>query len=254
MGRGAVNQKGPEAAFIAALHAIRGAGKKMPVNLVLVAEGEEEIGSPHFRQVVNEPEVAAALKQTVGVVMPGAESGSRRQGERAARREGRHRGRARVERREVGSRSREGRPLVEPRAARQPRVPSRPGARDARDADGDPAIEGFGREARAPTPEQKKLLDVASQRLSESTAKSLLAAKRWAHDKSWRDSLEQFLFTPTVNIEGSSRGTPGRAARRSSRTGRGEARPAARAGHDVRPRSRAARRRICRSAASATSR
>ena len=29
MGRGAVNQKGPEAAFLAALHAIRGAGKKM---------------------------------------------------------------------------------------------------------------------------------------------------------------------------------------------------------------------------------
>src|SRR5213079_906442 len=39
IGRGAVNQKGPEAAFLAALHAMRGAGKKMPVNLVMVAEG-----------------------------------------------------------------------------------------------------------------------------------------------------------------------------------------------------------------------
>ena len=48
VGRGAVNQKGPEAAFLAALHAIRGAGKKLPVNLVMVAEGEEEIGSPHI--------------------------------------------------------------------------------------------------------------------------------------------------------------------------------------------------------------
>jgi hypothetical protein len=57
MGRGAVNQKGPEAAFLAALHAIHGAGRKCPVNLVLVAEGEEEIGSPHFRQVVHRPEV-----------------------------------------------------------------------------------------------------------------------------------------------------------------------------------------------------
>src|ERR1044071_7225627 len=44
MGRGAVNQKGPEATFLAALHAIRAAGKKLPVNLVLVAEGEGEIG------------------------------------------------------------------------------------------------------------------------------------------------------------------------------------------------------------------
>src|SRR4026209_839626 len=45
IGRGAVHQKGPEAAIPAALHAIRGAGNKTPVNLVMVAKGEEEIGS-----------------------------------------------------------------------------------------------------------------------------------------------------------------------------------------------------------------
>src|SRR5213075_1566133 len=72
VGRGAVNQKGPESAFLAALHAIRGAGKKMPVNLVLVAEGEEEIGSPHIGQLVHRPEVEAALRKTVGVFMPAA--------------------------------------------------------------------------------------------------------------------------------------------------------------------------------------
>ena len=33
VGRGAVNQKGPQATFLAALHAIRGAGRKLPVNL-----------------------------------------------------------------------------------------------------------------------------------------------------------------------------------------------------------------------------
>ena len=63
MGRGAVNQKGPQASLLAALHAIRGAGQKMPVNLVLVAEGEEEIGSPHFPQIVRRPEVQAALSK-----------------------------------------------------------------------------------------------------------------------------------------------------------------------------------------------
>jgi acetylornithine deacetylase/succinyl-diaminopimelate desuccinylase-like protein len=72
VGRGAVNQKGPESAFIAALHAIRGAGKKMPVNLVLVAEGEEEIGSPHIGQIVRNPEVEKALAGTLGVIMPSA--------------------------------------------------------------------------------------------------------------------------------------------------------------------------------------
>src|SRR2546423_10351070 len=57
IGRGAVNQKGPEAAFLAALHAIKGTNKKMPVNLVMVAEGEEEIGSPHIAQIALKPEV-----------------------------------------------------------------------------------------------------------------------------------------------------------------------------------------------------
>src|ERR1700736_3282739 len=72
VGRGAVNQKGPESAFLAALHAINGAGKKMPVNLVMVAEGEEEIGSPHIPQLVRRPEVLDALKNCVGVFMPSA--------------------------------------------------------------------------------------------------------------------------------------------------------------------------------------
>src|SRR5580692_4348395 len=52
IGRGATNQKGPEATFLAALHALKAAGRKPPVNIVLVAEGEEKIASPHFRQVV----------------------------------------------------------------------------------------------------------------------------------------------------------------------------------------------------------
>jgi acetylornithine deacetylase/succinyl-diaminopimelate desuccinylase-like protein len=72
VGRGAVNQKGPEAAFLAALHAIRGANQKMPVNLVMVAEGEEEIGSPHIKQLAHRPEVQEALKKCGGVFMPSA--------------------------------------------------------------------------------------------------------------------------------------------------------------------------------------
>src|SRR2546430_393449 len=64
IGRGAVNQKGPEAAFLAALYAIRGAGRKMPVNLVMVAEGEEEIGSPHIGQLVHRAAPRAAARST----------------------------------------------------------------------------------------------------------------------------------------------------------------------------------------------
>src|SRR5579872_7021915 len=70
IGRGAVNQKGPEATLIAALHAFQAAGRKLPVNLVFVGEGEEEIGSPHFPQIVHKPEILAALRKCEGVFMP----------------------------------------------------------------------------------------------------------------------------------------------------------------------------------------
>ena len=72
VGRGAVNQKGPESVFLAAVHAIQGSGRKLPVNLVMVAEGEEEIGSPHIPQLVRRPEVIAALKKTDGIFLPDA--------------------------------------------------------------------------------------------------------------------------------------------------------------------------------------
>src|SRR6266480_2536321 len=78
MGRGAVNQKGPENAFLSALMAFRAAGKKLPVNLVLVCEGEEEIGSPHFREMIVTPEVMAGLRKCAGVFMP--EAGQDRDG------------------------------------------------------------------------------------------------------------------------------------------------------------------------------
>jgi len=50
VGRGATNTKGPQIALLAALRAFKAAREKLPVNLVLVCEGEEEIGSPNFSE------------------------------------------------------------------------------------------------------------------------------------------------------------------------------------------------------------
>src|SRR5581483_4863353 len=72
MGRGAVNQKGPQNSFLSALQAFKAAGKKLPINLVLVCEGEEEIASPHFREIVTHPEVMSELKKCAGIFMPEA--------------------------------------------------------------------------------------------------------------------------------------------------------------------------------------
>jgi len=202
VGRGAVNQKGPEAAFLAALHAIRGAGKKPPVNLVLVAEGEEEIGSPHFRQIVERPEVTAALKRCSGVFMPSAVqdpdgSVAVSLGAKGV-----------VELELVASGEKWGRgPAKDVHSSNRARLDS-PAFHLVQalatlvTADGDPAIDGFAGAARPPSDAQRAMLDTAASRVSEETAKQLLSAQRWAHDLSWRASLERYFFSPTVNIEG----------------------------------------------------
>lgn len=53
MARGAMNQKGPERAFLNAVEAILATTGELPVNLMVVAEGEEELGSPHFPEIID---------------------------------------------------------------------------------------------------------------------------------------------------------------------------------------------------------
>ena len=202
MGRGAVNQKGPEAAFLAALHAIRGAGRKPPVNLVLIAESEEEIGSPNFRDAVYKAEVKSALEKCLGIFMPSAAQDpdggvTVSLGAKGV-----------VELELVSSGAKWGRgPKKDVHSSNRARLDSPAfhlvqALNTLVTADGDPAIEGFADAAKAATAEQKAILDAAAARIDEATAKKMLSTDRWVHDLAWRPSLEQFLFKPTVNIEG----------------------------------------------------
>ena len=68
MARGATNQKGPERAFLNALEAIVATKGKLPVNLLVVAEGEEELGSLHYGEVISKYE--QRLRKADGVFFP----------------------------------------------------------------------------------------------------------------------------------------------------------------------------------------
>jgi len=202
MGRGAVNQKGPEAAFLAALHAFRGAGRKLPVNLVLVAEGEEEIGSPHFAEVVRRPDVLAALAKTTGVFMPSASQGSDGEVTVSLGAKGV------VELELIAEGAAWGRgPAKDVHSSNRARLDS-PSFHLVQalatlvTADGDPAIDGFADKARPVSAEEAKLIDLAAQRQSEAEAKKQLGVKAWAHNASWREALAALVSRPTVNIEG----------------------------------------------------
>jgi acetylornithine deacetylase/succinyl-diaminopimelate desuccinylase-like protein len=203
VGRGAVNQKGPEATFLAALHAMRGAGKKMPVNLVFVAEGEEEIGSPHFPQVVRKPEIAAALKKCTSVFMPYAAQGLNGEVTMTLGAKGV------VELELVSSGARWGRgPKKDLHSSNKARVDSP--AWHLVEAlvtlvspDGnDPVVEGFAAKALPLSDSDKKMIAEAARRLSEADAKKQMGVDHWVHDVSWQESLELLCSRPTINIEG----------------------------------------------------
>jgi len=203
VGRGAVNQKGPEGAFLAALHAIRGAGRKLPVNLVLVAEGEEEIGSPHFPQVVRRPEVMQALAKCAGITMPSA--AQEPDGEVTINLGAK----GIIECELVASGEKWGRgPAKDIHSSLRAAVDS-PSFHlvKALDAlvttDGvDPAIDGWFERVRALSPAEQKMIDTAAQRLSEDTKKKQYGVRRWVRDLPFRPAWMRLAAQPTVNIEG----------------------------------------------------
>jgi len=202
VGRGAVNQKGPEAAFLAALHAIRGAGKKMPVNLAMVAEGEEEIGSPHIGQLVHRSEVESALRNTIGVFMPAASQDldgivTVSLGAKGV-----------VELELVSTGEKWGRgPAKDIHSSLKAMVDSPAWhlvkALDTLvSADGNTITIDNYPQPRPMSAEEKAMIAEASKRRSETQAKKSLSVQHWIDDLPWQQANERLESQPTVNIEG----------------------------------------------------
>jgi acetylornithine deacetylase/succinyl-diaminopimelate desuccinylase-like protein len=203
IGRGAVNQKGPEATFLAALHAINAAGRKMPVNFVFVAEGEEEIGSPHFPEVVHKPEVEQELKKCVGIFMPMASQdpdGSVTVTLGA-------KGVIEVELTCNGEKWGRG-PLKDIHSSNKARVDSpvwhlvKALSTLVSEDGNEPAIPELTRNVRPLTAQEKALIDTAAKRLNENAAKKVMGVKKWVRDISWTGALQRMAGAPTINIEG----------------------------------------------------
>jgi acetylornithine deacetylase/succinyl-diaminopimelate desuccinylase-like protein len=203
VGRGAVNQKGPESAFLSALHAFKAAGKKPPVNLVLVCEGEEEIGSPHFPEVVRNPKVTAALKKCIGIFVPSAGQDPDGSIEISLGAKGV------VELELVSSGERWGRgPKHDVHSSLEAQVDSPSwhlikALNTLVGPDGHtPAVTGFADKAKPLTPAQVKMVQDAAARRKEATIKKQLGVDHWVHDANWLDSLVLLESKPTINIEG----------------------------------------------------
>ena len=203
MGRGAVNQKGPEASFLAALHAIRAAGARLPVNIVLVCEGEEEIGSPNFRQIATKPNVLAALKTCEGIFIPASWQ------DRNGNVQVNLGSKGVVELELVASGEKWGRgPKTDVHSSLKAMVDSPAWRLVAAlqtlvSADGNtPAIEGWFENVRPLTTREKALIRAAAKLGDEAQQKQLYGVKYWIDNLSYEDALIRLAEQPTVNIEG----------------------------------------------------
>jgi acetylornithine deacetylase/succinyl-diaminopimelate desuccinylase-like protein len=203
VGRGAVNSKGPQGAFLAAVHAIRGAGQKLPVNLVFVCESEEEIGSPHIAQIVRRPDVAAALGKCVGVLTPSSAQGldgtvTLSLGAKGV-----------VELELVSTGEKWGRgPKLDVHSSNKARLDSPAwhlveALASLVSPDGNtPVIDHYLDKVRTVSAAENAMIDGAAKRQNEELLKKQLGVQRWVHDVSFRESLELLCSRPTINIEG----------------------------------------------------
>ncbi len=203
MGRGAVNQKGPQNALLSALMAFKAAGKPLPINLVLVCEGEEEIGSPHFGEIVMTPDVLQALKSCVGVLLASADQKSDGSLEVELGAKGI------VELELVASGDSWGRgPRKDIHSSLEAQVDSPSwhliqALNTLVLADGHtPAVAGFFDLVKPLTERQKQMVANYAARVPEQVMQKELGVSHWVHDLNWHDSLLRLYSQPTINIEG----------------------------------------------------
>jgi acetylornithine deacetylase/succinyl-diaminopimelate desuccinylase-like protein len=203
VGRGATNTKGPQIAALAALHAFRAAGVKQPVNLVLVAEGEEEIGSPNFHEIVFRPQVERALRQCLGIISPAGRQAPDGSVEVPLGAKGI------VELELVATGAKWGRgPRLDIHSSLMAKVDSPAwhlvqALNTLVKADGHtPAVARFFDRVKPLTPRQRQILEAAIPRKSEADTKRALGVQRWIDDASWPDALLKLVSQPTINIQG----------------------------------------------------
>jgi acetylornithine deacetylase/succinyl-diaminopimelate desuccinylase-like protein len=202
-GRGAANHKGPEATFLAAIHAFRDAGVELPVNLVLLAEGEEEIGSPNFRKTLDDAEVLAAFQGADAVFMPTGMQGV--SGEISIYlgakgiieceliASGEAWGRGPVHDTHSGMKAAVDSPVWRLVEALNTLV---------EDGGNKPAIDGWYEHYKPLTERQLELIAAEAKIGKEEETKKAIGITRWMNDMPYAQALQYLTGEPTINIEG----------------------------------------------------
>lgn len=212
MARGATNQKGPERAFLNALASIIAVEGKLPVNLMVLAEGEEELGSPNYGQLVDRYE--ARLRTADGVFFPfnsqGADGGIAMsmgvKGILYMEMESRGGAWGGPSRSEIHGSYKV---IVDAPAWRLTQALASLTSRDGNTI----TVPGYYNGIRPPTLEEQRLINALVSRGGEESALAGLGVQRYIDGLSGRDLLVRQFYHPTLNINGFASGYAGEGAK-----------------------------------------
>lgn len=201
MARGAINQKGPERAFLNALESIIAIDGKLPVNLMVAAEGEEELGSPHYPQIVDAYE--ERMREADGVLFPMSV-------QRPNGKPGMFLGVKGILYFEMESK---GGPWGGPQNAEihgsykaivdSPTLRLIQAIASLTTRDGNTIlVPGYYDGIRPPTPEEQELINGAAATRDDGRILQSLGITRWIDGLSGRDAIVESLYLPSLNVDG----------------------------------------------------
>jgi acetylornithine deacetylase/succinyl-diaminopimelate desuccinylase-like protein len=201
MARGASNQKGPQRAFLNALQSIIDVTGTLPVNVMITAEGEEEIGSVHFPQIVAAYE--DRLRNADGVLFPmnGKRPGGdiimdlgvkgivyweieAIGGDWGGPREHEVHGSYRV--------------IIDSPVLRLVQAIASMTSQDGNTV----LVPGFYDGLRGPTAEEERLINGMLAIWDDAAMQEALAVSRWIDGLTGRDAILEYLYMPTLNVDG----------------------------------------------------
>ena len=201
MARGATNQKGPQRAFLNAIESIIAVEGTLPVNLMVLAEGEEELGSPHYGQLVDQFE--DRLKTADGAFFPFNSQGPAGNvslslgvkgilyieieytggdwgGPTQAEIHGSYKA------------------IVDSPTLRLVQALSSLVSKDGNTI----LVPGYYDPIRPPTDEEQRLINAMADTWNDEEQQASLGVRKWIDGVTGRDAIMRYLYHPTLNIDG----------------------------------------------------
>ncbi len=200
--RGAINTKGELRAFLNACESIKATGEEIPVNLLFVAEGEEELGSRHLPEFIGKYE--GELKKADAVFFPYADQNQKGKvinflGVKGIvyfelELDGLSLGYGPTEFDIHGS----NKAWVDSPAWRLIKALATMTTEDGNKV----LIDGFYESVLPPSQDDLQLLEKLERTFDEKSSKEIMKVQRFIGNMHGREALEKYLYSPTLNING----------------------------------------------------